>query len=62
MQESMVEMVWACKKKGSGRPKRRWMDCVREDMRGIGAEEEDAQDRDRWRRLVSATPHESGNS
>ena len=39
------------------------MDCVREDMRGIGAEEEDAQDRDRLRRLVSAaaTAHENEN-
>ena len=35
-----------------GRPKRRFMDAVREDMRVVGATEEDAEDRTVWRRLI----------
>ena len=35
-----------------GRPKRRWMDCVREDLREKQLSEDDAYDRAGWRRAV----------
>ena len=35
-----------------GRPKRRFMDEVKEDMKLVGVREEDAQDRVRWRQLI----------
>ena len=35
-----------------GRPRKRWRDCVREDMREKGIVEAEAQDRGRWRRLI----------
>ena len=35
-----------------GKPRRRWKDCIREDMATVGVTEEDAQGRARWRRLV----------
>ena len=35
-----------------GRPKRRYMDVIREDMRVAGVREEDAEDRPRWRRMI----------
>lgn len=35
-----------------GRPKRRLMDVVMEDMRVVGVEEEDAEDRAKWRRMI----------
>jgi hypothetical protein len=45
-------------KKPSGRPRHRWEDGVRMDLREIGLRGVDwirlAQDRDRWRALVSA--------
>ena len=41
--------------RGRGRPKRRWMDCVREDMERKGLTEEDALDRGEWRRRVRNT-------
>jgi len=41
-----------------GRPRRRWEDNIRLDFREVGCDCEDwmelAQDRDRWRALVSA--------
>ena len=39
-------------KRRRGRPRKRWRDCVRDDMylRGIG--EEETQDRNQWRRLI----------
>ena len=41
-----------------GRPRRRWMDNIRIDLRKVGCGYMDwiglAQDRDSWRRLVSA--------
>ena len=39
-------------KRKKGRPRRRWRDCVKEDMEVVGVREEDAMDRGRWRRLV----------
>jgi hypothetical protein len=45
-------------KRGLGRPRRRWEDGVRMDLRKIGLGSVDwirlAQDRDRWRAVVSA--------
>ena len=35
-----------------GRPKRRYMDAVKEDMRVAGVGEEDVRDRLRWRRMI----------
>ena len=42
----------------TGRPRRRWKDCLKEDMEAVGATEEDTQDRLAWRRKVhmAATP------
>jgi len=41
-----------------GRPRRRWVDNIRMDLQEVGCGYMDwiglAQDRDRWRRLVSA--------
>ena len=44
---------------GRGRPKQWWMDNIKVDMRSVGAQEEDAEDRNTWRALVSAaaTPY-----
>jgi hypothetical protein len=45
-------------KRPLGRPRRRWEDGIRMDLRKIGLEDVDwirlAQDRDRWRAVVSA--------
>ena len=38
-------------KRRRGRPARRWMDVIREDMEELGLEE-DAEDKDKWRKLV----------
>ncbi|KAK3570507.1 hypothetical protein QTP86_020082 [Hemibagrus guttatus] len=35
-----------------GRPKRRYMDVINEDMKLVGARVEDAEDRDRWREMI----------
>ncbi|KAK3509028.1 hypothetical protein QTP70_018534, partial [Hemibagrus guttatus] len=35
-----------------GRPKRRYMDGINEDMKLVGARVEDAEDRDRWREMI----------
>ncbi|KAK3532766.1 hypothetical protein QTP86_028145 [Hemibagrus guttatus] len=35
-----------------GRPKRRYMDGINEDMNLVGASVEDAEDRDRWREMI----------
>ena len=39
-------------RRGRGRPKRRWMDVVNEDLREKRLTEEDALDRSRWRKAV----------
>ena len=45
-------------KRPLGRPRRRWVDNIRLDLQGVGCAYVDwiglAQDRDRWRTLVSA--------
>ncbi|KAK3550401.1 hypothetical protein QTP86_025175 [Hemibagrus guttatus] len=35
-----------------GRPKRRYMDGINEDMKLVGASVQDAEDRDRWREMI----------
>ena len=41
-----------------GRPRRRWMDCIGEDLRGKGLTGEEVHDRPMWRRLVrNNQPH-----
>ena len=39
--------------------KQRWKDIINADMRAVGAKEEDVEDRDTWKALVSAaaTPY-----
>ena len=39
-------------KRRRGRPKRRLLDSIRNDLSERGLSEEDAQDRPRWRRLT----------
>ena len=39
-------------KRMRGRPKRRWLDSIRNDLLERGLSEEDAQDRSRWRHLT----------
>ena len=41
-------------RRARGRPKRRWRDCVEEDLRGKEIEEDgtEYEDRDLWRRLI----------
>ena len=46
----MMEMAVPGKRK-KGRPRRRWMDLVREDMERVGAREGDEIDRMKWRIL-----------
>ena len=50
-----VKEVWNMTVQGNrprGRPKKRWMDCVKSDMEAIGLREEDASNRELWRRKV----------
>ncbi|KAF7641470.1 hypothetical protein LDENG_00280470 [Lucifuga dentata] len=35
-----------------GRPKRRFMDAVKEDMKLVDVREEEAEDRVRWRQMI----------
>ena len=60
-EERGVYRVWVGKPKGKrllGRPRRRWVDNIRMDIQELGCGYMDwigrAQDRDRWRTLVSA--------
>ena len=39
-------------KRRRGRPKRRWLDSIRNDLSARELSGEDAQDRPRWRRLT----------
>ena len=47
----MLEMELPGKRR-KGRPKRRYMDAVKEDMRAVGVTEEDAEDRGRWKQMI----------
>ena len=40
------------RKRRSGRPKRRWLDSIRNDLSERELSREDAQDRAKWRRLI----------
>ena len=51
MGRKMLEMAVPGRRR-RGRPKRRWMDVMREDMEKAGAVEGDAVDRVKWRRLA----------
>ena len=39
-------------RRSRGRPKRRFVDAVKEDMKLVGVREEDAGDRVRWRWMI----------
>ncbi len=39
-------------KRRRGRPTRRWLDSIRNDLSERGLSEEDAQDQPRWKRLI----------
>ncbi|KAJ8353688.1 hypothetical protein SKAU_G00212550 [Synaphobranchus kaupii] len=39
-------------KKRRGRPKRRFMDTVKEDMQAVGVTEDEAQDKNRWKQMI----------
>ena len=47
----MMEMELPGKRR-SGRPKRRFLDVVKEDMREVGAKETDVEDRKMWRMMI----------
>ena len=49
--QRMLAMVPPGKRR-SGRPQRRYMDNIREDMRKLGSKETDTQDRGRWRSVT----------
>ena len=46
------DMSMEVEKRKRGRPKRRWKDCIREDLKAAKLEEADAQDRRKWKRCV----------
>ena len=46
----MMEMAVPGRRKG-GRPRRRWVDLAREDMKRVGAREGDEVDRVKWKIL-----------
>ena len=50
--EKRVPKMKISGKRRRGRPARRWMDVIREDMEEPGLEEEDEEDRDKWRKLA----------
>ena len=39
-------------RRSRGRPRRRFMDAVKEDMESFGVRKEDAEERDRWRQMI----------
>ena len=51
MGKRMMEMVMPGRRK-NGRPRRRWMDLVRDDMERVGVREGDKVDRVKWRILL----------
>jgi len=50
--ESVVRTVNAAAQRLRGRPKKRWLGRLNEDMRTLNIAPEDAQARDRWRRTI----------
>ena len=51
VRRKMMEMELLEKRK-RGRPKRRFLDVVKEDMREVGAKETDVEDRKMWRMMI----------
>ena len=49
-------------KRKRGRPKRRFMDVVKEDMAEVEVTEEDTVDRNSWRRKIRAVATPDGKS
>ena len=47
----VVQQVKVGKRK-KGRPKRRWRNCMKDDMEAMGLTEEDAQDRALWKAKI----------
>jgi hypothetical protein len=39
-------------KRKRGKPKRRWFDCIKEDMIALGAHTDDALDRRTWKTMI----------
>ncbi len=35
-----------------GRPKKKWIEVIRDDMKRMGGRKEDAQDRVKWRKVI----------
>ena len=40
----------------TGRPKKTWWDCVKNDMESLGLSQKDAQPRNKWRRRIKEQP------
>jgi len=36
----------------TGRPKKTWWDCVKNDMESLGLSQKDAQSRNKWRKRI----------
>ena len=51
VERKMMEMELLRKRKG-GRPKRRFLDVVKEDMGEVGAKETDVEDKRMWRMMI----------
>ena len=51
LEKKMMEMELLGKRR-SGRPKRRFLDVVKEDMGEVGAKETDVEDRKVWRTMI----------
>ena len=51
VKKKMMEMQLPGKRR-RGRPKRRFLDAVKEDMREVGVKEMDVEDRKMWRMMI----------
>ena len=56
---AVVDMIVPGKRR-RGRPRGRWVDCVRMDMRELRITPEDAQDRTFWKSRIRAAAQPSG--
>ncbi len=46
-------MNWTTGEKGPrGRPKKKWMEVIKDDMKRMGGRKDDAQDRVKWRKVI----------
>ena len=49
-------MTWEAEgNRQTGRPKKTWWDCVKNDSESLGLSQKDAQFRNKWRRIKQAT-------